>query len=282
LILRRIGVAALVLAMIGVAGASRARLEQFRADESGDELLYLPNGKYLRVMSLGHRTLMADAVYLWAIQFYSNYEREGRYRYVEHVFSNVITELDPHYIDAYWLGALILIIEAGDLDAGLDLLEKGMDANPKAWILPYLAAWECYRTERFDRAAAYFERAMEIPEAPAVLRRLRAGMFSKKGDLRVATRLWQEILEDEDADEASRAIARRQMRDLKISFDVRRLDAAVQRFRKDNGRFPTGLAELERRTYIDDLPTDPEGRAYRYDAETGRIWSPAGRVLGAR
>ena len=54
-------------------------------------------------------------IYIWAIQYYSNYEREDRYRYVEHVFGEVIAELDPHYIDPYWMGALIITIEAQDL-----------------------------------------------------------------------------------------------------------------------------------------------------------------------
>ena len=60
----------------------------------------------------------------------AHYEPEGRYRYVEHVFDRVITELDPRYIDAYWLGSLILILEGEDLDAGLRLLSKGAEHNP--------------------------------------------------------------------------------------------------------------------------------------------------------
>ena len=36
--------------------------------------------------SLGQAQVMADLLYLWAIQYYSSYDREDRGRYVEHLF----------------------------------------------------------------------------------------------------------------------------------------------------------------------------------------------------
>ena len=82
----------LVLALAVTAGVSRSALDVI-SDDASNDLLYLPNGKHLKILSLGHETLLADMIFLWAIQYYSNYEREDRYRYVEHVFGEVITEL---------------------------------------------------------------------------------------------------------------------------------------------------------------------------------------------
>src|SRR3972149_5776995 len=94
----------LILAGALGAGSGRAGLETLAGKNPvARDLLYLPNGKYLRAVSLGHPGLMADLFYLWAIQYYSDYERGDRYRYVEHVFGSVIGELDPHYVDPYWL-----------------------------------------------------------------------------------------------------------------------------------------------------------------------------------
>jgi len=280
---RRLLVILLIVAAAGTAGVARGRLD--RAVESrsaGKELLYLPNGKYLKIISLGHAQLLADAIYLWAIQYYSDYGRADRYRYVEHVFSNVITELDPHYVDAYWLGALILIMEAGDFEAGMKLLETGVARNPDNWILPYLTAWECYHAGAYERAADWFDRASAVPGAPTMVQRMSAGVRSKAGDLRSALRLWQEVLEDPEADRVSQAIAGRQIRDLQVRIDVEDLSAAIERFRTDNGRFPGKLEVLVRRAYIGHLPQDPDGRDYRYDAQSGAVTSPAGRVLGVR
>ncbi len=264
-----------------LAGFSRGALDSMAEGTSADEeLLYLPNGKHLKIMSLGHANLLADGIYLWAIQYYSNYERKQRQRYVEHIFGDVITELDPRYVDAYWLGALIMIVENHDLEAGLRLLEKGIERNPEQWILPYLAAWECFHGKQFSRAAAFFEQAAAIPGAPGVVRRMRAGMMTKVGSLREALALWRAILGDSASDSLSLVIAKRKIQELETRLDVETLQAAVDRFRKENGRYPSRLGELERRRYIRVLPLTSDGRPYRYDAETGTVSSKAGRMLG--
>jgi tetratricopeptide (TPR) repeat protein len=279
--MRRLGIWLLVIACAITAGLSGVALERISAERSSvDSLLYLPNGKHLRLMSLGQAQLLADLIYIWAIQYYSNYERADRYRYVEHVFGEVIAELDPHYIDAYWLGALILTVEAQDLEGGLRLLEQGIEKNPDQWILPYLAAWESYRVEDYERAASYFERAAAVPGAPPAVLRMRAGMFSKAGDLATALQRWSEVLEDPRADAATRAIAERQVRDLVVRIHLRDLQEAVDRFRIENGHAPASLDRLVGRGYIQAVPRDPDGREYGYDPLTGRVGSTAGRVLG--
>jgi tetratricopeptide (TPR) repeat protein len=231
-------------------------------------------------MSLGHETTLADLVYLWAIQYYADYERVDRKRYVEHVFANVITELDPHYVDAYWIGALILILEAGDFDAGIALLEKGATYNPDDWILLYLAGWECYHARQYDRAVAFFERAAVRPGAPTSVRRTRAGLLSRSGDLRQAIALWQGILDDPSSDARSRRIAERKLRELRTRIGLQQLQAALRMFRRDNGRWPTNLDELVDRSYLERLPRDPDDHAFVYDSRTGKVSSTAGRVLG--
>jgi tetratricopeptide (TPR) repeat protein len=277
----RAGLALLLILCVATVWVAGGVLEGMAAERRGsEELLYLPNGKHLRMMSLGQASLLADVFYIWAIQYYSNYEREDRYRYVEHVFGEVIAELDPHYVDAYWLGALILTVEARDLDAGLRLLDQGFAANPDKWILPYLAAWESYRAGEVDRAAAYFARAAGVPGAPYAVRRMQAGMVQRAGELGLALQLWREIRDDPASDAASAAIAGKQVRNLEIRIDLERLQHALQAFRNDNGRFPNSLEELRRRSYIDIVPRDPGGGEYPYDPRTGRVGTIAGRVLG--
>jgi tetratricopeptide (TPR) repeat protein len=278
---RRLLVVALILALAGAAGFARTGLDRLAEGQPAEEeLLYLPNGKHLKVMSLGNASLVADLLYLWAIQYYSDYGRKQRKRYVEHVFADVITELDPHYVDAYWLGSLILIVECGEFDAGIGLLEKGARQNPDKWILPYLAGWECYHARHYACATDYFERASRIPDAPTVVRRMRAGMMARQGDLGQALASWNEILGDPKSDSLSLKIARRKVRELQTRLDVETLQRAAARFRNDNGRWPSRLEELVARSYIRELPRDPDGRAYLYDARTGGVSSPAGRLLG--
>jgi tetratricopeptide (TPR) repeat protein len=280
--MRRILVLLLLAVAASGAGVARARLADIDAAVRGaKELLYLPNGKHLKAMSLGHAPLVADFVYLWAIQYYSDYGRKDRYRYVEHVFGDVIAELDPGYIDPYWLGAIILTTEAKDVDAGLRLLDLGFEKNPSAWILPYLAGWECDRVGRFDRAAAYFDQAARAPGAPPALFRLKAGMTALTGNLRDAIARWQDVLDDPRNDDAARAIATRQIRALTVRADVRGLDAAIAVYRERNGRPPQSLDELVRVGIVRALPRDPDGNDYAYDPSAGTVSSTASRVLGS-
>jgi len=271
----------LVAAALG-AGSARARLVDFEASQRGKkELLYLPNGKYLRVISLGHAPLLADLVFLWAIQYYSDYELADRSRFVEHVFGDVIAELDPNYIDPYWLGAILLTTESKDLEGGLRLLDKGFANKPTAWILPYLAGWECDRVGQYERAAEYFDRAARAPGAPPDLFRLKAGMTARTGNLRDAIARWQDVLDDPRNDDAARAIATRQIRTLTVKADLQDLNTAIATFRAKAGRAPRDLDELVRSGIVGSIPLDPDGNRYVYDRSTASVSSPAGRVLGS-
>ena len=275
--------AGLVVALGAGAHVARARLDALAAaPPSGRPLLYLPNGRYLKAASLGHAPLVADFVYLWAIQFYSDYERRDRFRYVEHLFGRVIPELDPRYVDPYWIGALILTVEARDLEGGLRILETGFRNNPRQWVLLYLAGWECSTAGQPARAAEYFGRAAAIPGAPAQLRRLQAGMVAKSGDLEEALHTWRALLDDPASDPTTRGIADRQVRDLTVKRDVQSLEQAVARFRERAGRPPRTLEELVARGVVSRLPLDPDGLPYAYDPSRGVVSSSAGRILGDR
>jgi tetratricopeptide (TPR) repeat protein len=277
----RLGATLLAMVMVLAVGVAGADLERLHADRpSYGDLLYLPNGKHLRLASLGQDTLFADLVYLWAIQYYSSYDRSDRYRYVQHVFGNVITELDPHFVDAYWVGALILTIEAADLEGGLRLLDKGIESNPDEWVLPYLAGWESYHGGQPERATRYFDQAAAVEGAPVLVRRTRAGMAQKAGDVRQAAKWWTEVLEDETSDAASRAIAKRQLRKLQSHLHLMILNEAIGAFRERNARWPNSLEELRRSGYITDIPRTSDGRQYVYDPSSGAVQPPDGRVFG--
>jgi tetratricopeptide (TPR) repeat protein len=271
---------ALVASCVVATTWSGMRLERTSGQpDLGKSLLLLPNGQHLKVASLGQAPLLADLFYLWAIQYYSQYEREDRFRYVKHIFGDVIAELDPHYVDAYWMGALILIVEAKDLDAGLELLDQGIQANPGNWILPYLAGWECYHADRLDCAETYFAYAEQLPEVPVYVKRSRIGMAAARGDLRRAYAMWLDVLQDPTADAGTVSIAERQLRHLKVKIDVQEIQAWVEQFRLENERWPQGLSELAQHGYTDALPLDPLGRPYSYDPQSGVVAAPTDRVL---
>lgn len=247
-----------------------------------DALLFLPTGDYLDAASLGYQTVIADALYLWSIQYYGHHRTpEGR-RYLWRIY-DVITDLDPAYEDVYLTGALVMAIDMGDPELAIRLLDKGAELNPGRWIYPVEAghyAWMSLGDH--DRAAFYFDRALALEGVPGIVRRMRAAMAEYSGDARSALALWVDIYESAraDGDERIEAVAYQHVYDLKVGIDLEDLGVAIRQFRIDRGRPPRVLEALVSGEYLDIIPVMPTGEAYEYDAVSGRVTDP--RETGSR
>ncbi len=242
-------------------------------------LLYLPSGKYLKLVSLGFDGLLADMIYLWSIQYYGNYENTDRYRYLEQIYGQVIAELDPRYLDPYLVGSLIMNAEARDPEMALRLLDKGIEKNPDAWILAFEAGFVCYDSLKdYSRAAQYFEKALRAPDVHPLVHRLYAGMYERAGDKRTSLREWAEIYRTAK-DDYIRNVAWNHTHDLTVEVDLMDLRAALARFAGREGRPARSLAELRARGDIAELPRDPEDHDYRYDRATGEVSYRASLIL---
>jgi tetratricopeptide (TPR) repeat protein len=277
-------VIALILSLgIAAAGESALKVDQLRAGEApGQHLLYLPSGKYLRVATLGYSALAADLIYIWSIQYYSSYQASDRYSYLDQIYRRVIGELDPHYIDPFLIGSMIMSVEAGRNDLALGLLDDGIAKNPGEWILPFSAGFLCYNTlHDYARARSYFEKVISIPGAPPAARRFYAEMFSRMGDKRTSLRYWSEIHDTADSGYV-RNVSWLHVHDLSIEVALQDLASGVESYRATQGRLPERLQDLVRSGILPALPSDPEGRPYRYDPSTGKVICQARRLLQGR
>ncbi len=270
----------LTLAAVTAFGAA-ARINRLKEGVApGHHLLYLPSGNYLKLVTFGYGNLAADLIYIWSIQYYSNYQIADRYDYLDQIYRRIIAELDPHYVDPYLVGSMIMSIEAGRDDLALRLLDEGIARNPGEWILPFEAGWLCFtRLRDYERARSYFEKAVAVPGAPAVAKRLYAEMFNRAGDKRTSLKYWSEIYRTADSDYV-RKVGWMHVHDLSIDLGVEDLARAIEAYRQRSGRLPVGLGALVREGVLPSLPVDPEGRGYLYDARTGRVWSQSRRLLG--
>ena len=248
-------------------------------------LLFLPNGRYLGAASFGYRVVLADAIYLWSIQYYGHRRTvEGR-NYLWHIY-DVITDLDPHFVDAYTTGALVMASDMDDTAMAIRLLDKGIDNNPDEWRLPMEAGWYCYlRLEDYGCAEHYYQMAIDKPDAPPFAARLRAHMVARQGDLRDAVLAWEAIRQEaeEDGDEQTVAIAHQHVYDLTVRISTEEVEAGLARFRERLGRDPEDLAELTRRGFVrrnifldeEGYPTNLNGDRLLWDRQTGEISDPA-------
>jgi tetratricopeptide (TPR) repeat protein len=271
-----LGALAALLAAVLLQGRIEARAAERPA---ASPLLYLPSGRYLGFVALGFDGILADLIYLWSIQYYGNYAIQDRYDYLDHIYGQVITELDPRYLDPYLVGALIMDVEAGRPDMALRLLDKGIAANPDTWVLAFEAGFLCYqRLGDYERARAYFERALRAPDVHPLVRRMHAAMIARSGDTRTALREWAEIWNTSE-DPYVRTVAAKHVHDLKVEIDLQDLRAALAAWRSRHGRWPRRLEQLVAAGLLARLPRDPEDRGYRYDPATGEAGYAGALVL---
>ena len=235
----------------------------------GSSIIYLPSGKYLKYATFGYSSLAADIIYLWAIQYYGSYDIPDRFKYLEHIFS-IIAELDPKYTDPYEVGALIAVYDAHDPELAYKILDMGLQKNPEMWIFPFQAGHIAQMQKDFERAREYYRKAMEIPGAPPIVKRLYANAAYKTMDYAEAWQMWKEVYETAKEDWV-KEIAYNHLYRVKSTVDTEALSQAVKKFKERYGRWPEDLNSLVRAGLVREVPKDLDGKDYLYDPKTGEV-----------
>ena len=148
---------------------ARARMAQNTFDHE-QEVLYLPNGQGLRLLSFGYTNFLADILWFKAISYFGkHYRSDGRYQWLAHI-CDLVTELDPHVFQTYSFCSIMLSWEAGRADQSVKLLTRGSQVFPDRWEIFYLLGFtKMYFLQ--DPAGAHkdFAEAARIPAAPIFL-----------------------------------------------------------------------------------------------------------------
>ena len=239
----------------------------------GSSIIYIPSGQYLKFATFGNSSLLADMIYVWAIQYYSDYTIPDMYEYLDHIFS-IINELDPSYLDPYDIGAVIAAYEAQDLDLALKILDRGLEKNPEEWLFPYMAAHYAQMIKKDHKLAQeYYKKAMNIEEVPPIVERLYANAIFKSMDYKRALQTWLEIYKTAE-DERTKKIASNHIYNITTTIDIQKINEAIAKFKESYGRNPMELSQLVKAGFLDSLPKDLDGKKYIYDSRTGEVKTP--------
>jgi len=266
---RTLGSVALIAVLLGTVVLSEFRLGKIsREDPLGRKLLYLPSPEMLRIMSLGNPGLVADVLYLWSIQYYSFYQPHERFLYLETVY-NLITDLDPLYVDAYRIGALIMQIQTGGDQEELKgavrrLFDKGLGNLPDDWQLAEAAAWDFFiRFKDMESALHYAEIATARPGAPPRIKRM-VGVWRDKENvwtLDDSISYWRSAIESAE-DEWDRAMCMNQYYDAVTAKDRKTLEPLLGAFSAHFGFCPKSWEDLIRAGALRQIPQDAFGDPY--------------------
>jgi hypothetical protein len=253
-----------------------AGIFQYRHDErtqyfaAKNVFVSLPSGQSLKILSFGFQNLLADAIYIWSIQFYSTYNIENRFDYIERVF-DTITDITPSYRDPYIIGSLIMVYEKRDPAMAIRLLEKGSNAIREEWIFDHDAGYYAFKfLKDYPKAEYHYARAAEKPNAPAFVKRNKAHMVYLENNLEMAWQMWMELYRNA-SEQIERDSAFNHLFQIKSEVDTALLTQKIKQFREAFGRFPVDLEELVHRRLIRQIPRDFSGRDYEYDPNSGRL-----------
>lgn len=272
--------AGVVAVAIGI-GAATAVL---RAREAGgslavpaERLMYLRSGNVADRLFLTFDALAADVYWMRAIQHYGRDRRsprlEGRFELLQPLL-DLTTTLDPHFNIAYRFGAIFLSMESpngpGRPDQGIALLEKGLRHNPDRWQYAHDIGFVHYwHTGDYLQAAAWFERAAGMPDAPEWIAQVAALTRAEGGDRAGARQLLSEIANS--AEGYIRAAAARSLAQLDALDAIDQLTAVVARYGEVRGRLPGSWGDLVSQGYLRGIPLDRTGVPFAYDPTTGRV-----------
>lgn len=257
--------------LAGASGVLHVLDQERTAVARAEQLAYLPKGDYLKLAVLGYRQVVADLIWLQAVQHIgAKRDTQLGYTWTYHAV-DVLTDLDPTFVAPYQATGLFLGVLVGRHDEGLAILNKGSRHNPSNWQLPFLAGYISYY-ERCDAAGAgeFFRMAARVPGSPAYLPQLAARMTVESGDPTAALEFLDRFSRSV-SDERLREALFRRMKEIVQEQDLRFLEESTKRYRLKYGRGPAKLEDLMLHGIIRQLPVDPLGGQYEIDGLTGAV-----------
>src|ERR1700681_3562488 len=173
--------------------AQRESLSQERDD------VLLRSGKLVKAMSLEYAPLLADFYWTRVVQYYG-IKRVQKEANLDSLWPllDITTTLDPHLIIAYRFGATFLSEApprgAGRPDLAVQLIERGIRANPDYWRF-YEDLGFVYYTDMQDyrQASQAFLQGSKNPSAQIWMKTMAANIASEGDSLGTSTFLWKEI-----------------------------------------------------------------------------------------
>lgn len=238
-----------------------------------EEMIYFPSGTFVKEIAVGFDVLVADLVWLRAIQYFGEHHMTDlKFEHLYHIL-DILTTLDEKFIHAYTFGGLLLEHSARESDNADILLHKGEVHNPLSWEIPFIRGFIYYVfRDAKEQAISYFMRAAAKPDAPDMCKRFAGFTYQKLGDAFMAYKLWEDIYST-SRNELERETAYRSMQEMVMLMEMDSLNMVIGQFKKNEGRLPETITEMIEQGYLDGaLPTPWEGERLYLRKDMGKAW----------
>ena len=242
--------------------------------------LILRSGPLLKAMSLEYAPLTAELYWTRAVQYYGNKHAHEDTR-VDLLWPllDLTTTLDPNLIVAYRFGSTFLSEPpprgAGRPDLGIQLLQRGIAANPDYWrFYEDLGFIYYFELKDYSSAANAFLEGSKKPGALIWMKTF-AARIAEHGETReTSVMLWSEIY-NSTSDPDLKKNAKTHLQLLRAQADCEQLDKIAVEYEKRTGRRPAHLRELITAGLLPGMAVDPEGYPYVLGADGKAQLNPA-------
>jgi hypothetical protein len=249
----------------------------------------LPRAQLLRTIGASQLPLITDYYWLQTIQQVGRAVRPYEYRDI-YAYADLVTDLDPRFDIVYRFAGVVIPVMVGrerwvNAEESTRIIRKGLQQFPGDYRLRFQLAYNLIFFDRkYREAAELIEALSREPNAPPFLKPLATRLYAQSGDFDSGLAL-ASVLRDSAQDEKTRAFYEQRILQLHQERLLQGIDAAVQRFRKREGRLPADLQELVKAGELKAIPADPLGGTLSLDAK-GRARSTAVKhrleVIGAK
>jgi tetratricopeptide (TPR) repeat protein len=222
----------------------------------------LPDGRVLRVLSLGFERIVADLFWLRTV-YYIGDEQVHKAGYPDAArLARLVTDIDPGFTSAYVHLNSVLTVLRPEPEAAIELLHKAERHGIDYWRIYFLQGFNYffYRND-YEGAARYLERAA-LGGGPEYLPLLASRLYAHSGELDTPIELLRARLEEIESEKVRRRLQAR-LRNLLIARDKSAIDAAIEAYRRRRGAPPSEVAALVAAGLLREVPLDPAGRPYQ-------------------
>ena len=241
--------------------AQRAALSQERDD------VLLRSGRLVKIMSLEYAPLLADIYWTRVVQYYGNKHVRGQAnRELLWPLLDSTTTLDPNLLISYRFGAMFLSqaapAGAGRPDLAVQLIQRGIQANPEYWRLYEDLGFVYYfDLKDYPKAAEAFLEGSKKPNAQLWMKVMAAKVAAEGDSFATSMFLWKDIY-DSTPDPSVKKNALLHLQLLKVRGDCKELDALADEYAKRYGKRPTRISQMVQAGLLRGIPGDPLGFAY--------------------
>lgn len=230
------------------------------------------SGEVLKLLSLQYDQLVADFLWLRAIQSFGGRGMSNRDWEPLYNMFDTITELDPYFEDAYSFGNMVIGDEAGKQKEALGLINKGMFHLPRQYRLPFEGMYVSHWDMKDNKLARWYGRlASKRADAPDWVPRMTAYIEVQSGEFYLAFNRYvgNLLMALESRDRALEILAIGKAKEAVEKWNASTLTRAYEQYTSATGQLPAS---------IDDLTTMPALQNYEI-ARISRLIAGTDAVL---